>query len=45
MKDKVFLRAFEPDDYMTTLRRRKNPELWKGLHRPYFFVSSFTKGI
>lgn len=40
MKDfRVYLRALEPDDYKTTIKWRKDDEIWSMVGGPKYFVS------
>lgn len=36
---RVYLRALEPDDYKVSIKWRKDPETWKTLVGPRYFVS------
>lgn len=40
MKSRVYLRAFELDDFATTIKWRKNRKIWNMLGGPHYFVSS-----
>ena len=37
--DRVYLRAFEPEDYKTTIEWRRDEEIWGMLGGPKYFVS------
>jgi len=37
---RVYLRAFEPDDYKTTIKWRKDDEIWNMVGGPKYFVST-----
>ena len=39
MNKRVYLRAFEPDDYKTTIKWRKDDEIWDMLGGTKYFVS------
>lgn len=39
MDKRVYLRAFEPDDYKTTIKWRKDDEIWDMLGGTKYFVS------
>ena len=40
MDNEVYLRALEIDDYKTTIKWRKDDEIWKSVTGPKYFVSS-----
>lgn len=39
MDKRVYLRAFEPDDYKTTIKWRKDDKIWDMLGGTKYFVS------
>ena len=39
MNNRIYLRAFEPEDYRTTIRWRWDDEIWNMLGGPKYFVS------
>lgn len=39
MTRRIYLRAFEPDDYKTTISWRRDDEIWDMLGGPKYFVS------
>lgn len=39
MESRIYLRAFEPDDYKTSIRWRKDDQIWDMLGGAKYFVS------
>ena len=39
MKSRIYLRALEPDDYKTSIKWRKDDEIWGMVGSPKYFVS------
>lgn len=40
MESRIYLRAFEPDDYKTSIRWRNDDQIWSMLGGTKYFVSS-----